>query len=69
MVKLMSVYGEDSCQIHFVQEDGEHESGFSLLDFALGNDDLLRLFKYSGIDTKGGLDLNDNGSLKFRNER
>lgn len=67
MVKRMSINGEEYCQIHFVCENGEHEDGFSMLEF-LRDADGIKLWKYSGVDSTGGIDLNTDGYVYSENE-
>ena len=66
MKKLMSVYGEGYCQIHLVREDGNHEDGFSLMEFV--GDGVYQLYKYSGVDSTGGIHVNTDGYVITENE-
>lgn len=66
MKKLMSLFGEGHCQIHFVHEDGDHYDGFSLMEFV--GDGVYKLYEYSGVDVTGGIQINRDGYIIMENE-
>jgi len=67
MVKRMSIVGTNFCQIHFVDVYGNHEDGFSMLEF-LRRGDGVHLWQYSGVDSTGGIDVNIDGYVYLENE-